>query len=213
MKLMPPLTILIALKRPQESALILANLSNTFKASFVIEQEEHALHKAQELMPDFIIVEGSEGLTITKNIKSMYRCYTKCIVCFDAFDEAAIVHAIFTNADAYFQKTSTNDVIADCVSRLQGGERYITPSFARNILQNPKLDNYRKITDKLSPRERDVFRYYGYQYSTSQIAEKLFICEDTVNTHKKAIIKKLDLKNSRELKQLAAELLSIMPKP
>ncbi len=209
---MPTLNILIALKTAQESATILANLSNTFKASFVIEPEENALHKTQEMMPDFIIVEGSLGLIITKNIKATPKCFTKCIVCFDAFDEAVLIHAIFTNADAYFLKTSTYDAIADCVGRLLGGERYITPSFARNILQNPQLDNYRAITDKLTIRERDVFRHYGGQYSVKQIAEKMFISENTVNTHKKAIIKKLDLKNSRELKQLAANFFKIIPK-
>ncbi|WP_394990506.1 response regulator transcription factor [Emticicia sp.] len=208
---MSTLTILIALKTPQEYAIILANLSNIFKTSFVIEQERNPLQKTQELMPDFIIIEGSAGITITKNIKAIPKCFTKCIVCFDAFDEDVLIHAFFTNADAYFLKTSTNATITDCVSRLLGGERYITPSFARNVLQNPKLDRYRSVTDKLSIRERDIFRNYGYQYSVKQIAEKLFISENTVNTHKKAIIKKLDLKNSRELKQLAAEFLNTIP--
>jgi DNA-binding NarL/FixJ family response regulator len=212
MNLLTPLTILIALKTQQESATIFANLSNIFKASFIIDPEENALQKAQEMMPDFIIVEGSEGLAITKSIKAMYRCYTKCIVCFSAFDEEVLIHAIFANADAYFLKTPNNDAITDCMSRLLGGERYITPSFARTLLKNPKLDKYRSVTYKLSIREREVFRYYGYHYSVKQIAETMFISEHTVNAHKNKIIKKLDLKNSRELKQLAAEFLNTMPK-
>ena len=207
-----PLTILIALRTPNDSARMLDTLSATFAASFVIVPEQTALLKTQELLPDFIIVEGTEGLITTKSIKAMYRCYTKCIVCFATFDDAMLVHAIFANADAYFLKTGTNDAIIDCMSRLQGGERYITPSFARNVLQNPKLDNYRKITDKLSIRERDFFRYYGYHYSVKQIADLMFISVNTVNAHKNKIIEKLDLSGSRELKQLAAEMLNILPK-
>lgn len=178
------LNILIALKNPQESATILSNLSNRFNASYLIETEENALRKAQEIIPDFIIVEGSEGLDITKNIKAMPRCFTKCIVCFSAQDEGIIIHAIFANADAYFLKTTTNGAISECLSRLLGGERYITPAIANTILQSPKIDTYRKTIEKLSSREQEFFRLYGYHHSIKQIAALMFISENSKRPQK-----------------------------
>ena len=40
----------------------------------------------------------------------------------------------------------------------------------------------------------------------------MYISVNTVNTHKNKVIEKLDLTGSRELKQLAAELLNKIPK-
>ena len=47
----------------------------------------------------------------------------------------------------------------------------------------------------ISDREKEVLRLVAYEYSSKEIAQELFISTNTVNTHKKNLRSKLDVKN------------------
>ncbi|MEP5614269.1 MAG: LuxR C-terminal-related transcriptional regulator, partial [Cyclobacteriaceae bacterium] len=56
---------------------------------------------------------------------------------------------------------------------------------------------------RLSERELDIIKCQAEGLTSSQIAEKLFISLHTVKTHRKNILRKLDLHSSSELIQYA----------
>lgn len=47
----------------------------------------------------------------------------------------------------------------------------------------------------ISEREKEVLRLVAYEYSSKEIAQELYISTNTVNTHKKNLRSKLDVKN------------------
>lgn len=53
---------------------------------------------------------------------------------------------------------------------------------------------YEKFT-LISEREKEVLQLVAYEYSSKEIAQQLFISTNTVNTHKKNLRSKLDVKN------------------
>ncbi|MCB0669218.1 MAG: helix-turn-helix transcriptional regulator [Saprospiraceae bacterium] len=53
---------------------------------------------------------------------------------------------------------------------------------------------YDKFT-LISEREKEVLQLVAYEYSSKEIAQQLFISTNTVNTHKKNLRSKLDVKN------------------
>ncbi|SMD31709.1 PAS fold-containing protein [Reichenbachiella faecimaris] len=55
------------------------------------------------------------------------------------------------------------------------------------------------ITEQVTFRERDIIRLISFGYSTDDIADKLFISTNTVNSHRRNILKKTDCKNTSEL--------------
>ena len=55
------------------------------------------------------------------------------------------------------------------------------------------------MKDKLTPRETDVLRYLIQGYTNRQIGKKLVISHRTVETHRRSIYIKLDVKNRRQL--------------
>ena len=55
------------------------------------------------------------------------------------------------------------------------------------------------ISDGISNRERDIIRLLVLNYSSKAIAEKLFISANTVNTHRRNILKKLEISSTGEL--------------
>lgn len=57
----------------------------------------------------------------------------------------------------------------------------------------------------VSRREKEVLNLIAEGYTNSEIAEKLFISHDTVNTHRKKLLSKLKVKNTAMLVRFAVE--------
>ncbi|MEO9853239.1 MAG: LuxR C-terminal-related transcriptional regulator [Reichenbachiella sp.] len=55
------------------------------------------------------------------------------------------------------------------------------------------------ISEQITFRERDIIRLISFGHSSEDIAEKLFISTNTVNSHRRNILKKTDCKNTSEL--------------
>ena len=58
----------------------------------------------------------------------------------------------------------------------------------------------------ISEREKEVLRLVAYEYSSREIAQELYISMNTVNTHKKNLRSKLDVKNLAGLVRKGFEL-------
>lgn len=58
----------------------------------------------------------------------------------------------------------------------------------------------------ISEREKEVLRLVAYEYSSKEIAQELYISTNTVNTHKKNLRSKLDVKNLAGLVRKGFEL-------
>jgi DNA-binding NarL/FixJ family response regulator len=65
-----------------------------------------------------------------------------------------------------------------------------------------KKDSRKNI---LTPREQEICSLLAYGHTNSEIAEKLFISERTVETHRSNISSKLNLKNRAELVRFAID--------
>ncbi len=74
---------------------------------------------------------------------------------------------------------------------LNGNKEYET-KYYRNYSQ--KL-----LANGISNRERDIIRLLVLNYSSKEIAEKLFISSNTVDTHRRNILKKLNITSTGEL--------------
>ncbi len=63
------------------------------------------------------------------------------------------------------------------------------------------FNNYSQklLTDGVSNRERDIIRLLVLNNSSKEIAEKLFISSNTVDTHRRNILKKLNISSTGEL--------------
>ena len=56
-----------------------------------------------------------------------------------------------------------------------------------------------KNAPNVTPREKEVLLLIAHEYSTKEIAEKLYISYETANTHRKNLLKKMDVKNTAGL--------------
>ncbi|MGY3052916.1 DNA-binding CsgD family transcriptional regulator [Pedobacter sp. UYEF25] len=58
---------------------------------------------------------------------------------------------------------------------------------------------HRNSYDTISARETDIVRLLALGYNSKEIGDMLFISEHTVNTHRRNMVRKLDLRNTYQL--------------
>ncbi|MBC5823904.1 MAG: response regulator transcription factor [Candidatus Eremiobacteraeota bacterium] len=74
-----------------------------------------------------------------------------------------------------------------------GGDVYVDPRLAGNMLRRLSTRRYRSDPTELSDRETDVIRLIALGLSNKQISEKLFLSEKTVKNHISRIFSKLNV--------------------
>lgn len=173
-------------------------LNNKGYASININPAEW-LDKVRLQKPDFAFLEAdTDGLELCRNIRATPQSATKCILFFE-YDSRYLISGLFADASGYLYNDAHEDEIMLCLQRLRGGERYINAAMMRQFNQ-PQVLAYQKTITALSKREREVFRYLGYNHSTKQLAELLCMSHKTVETHFEHIKQKLKLTDMRELR-------------
>ncbi len=108
--------------------------------------------------------------------------------------------------DGYLLKNSSISLVIDAIKRIQGGEQVFYED--KNEIQEKEKDYFtddflRKLS--LTRREVDIIRCIAREMTTREIADKLFISEHTVMTHRKNLLRKLDAKNAAGLVKFASD--------
>lgn len=72
---------------------------------------------------------------------------------------------------------------------------------SNNEYETKYFNNFSKklLTDGVSNRERDIIRLLLLDYTSKDIADKLYISPNTVDTHRRNILKKLKISSTGEL--------------
>lgn len=134
------------------------------------------------------------------------------IVAHSAYNDADRVAAIIkSGAVGYVSKKSGFDELVKAVKTVAHGERYIcieTAGKLKNLNQflTGMESNLRAKDEIFSQREREVLTLLSQGKSSKEIADKLFITERTVESHRKNMIQKGRVKNTVELVAYAASL-------
>jgi len=109
----------------------------------------------------------------------------------------------FAIAKLYFEdRDSPSHKVLLLVNKLNEADR-ITKKIASVLEESDHLKkNFPKFS-KLSKREKEIITLLVNGKSTAEISNNLFISKHTVNTHRKNISTKLDVKNNSELFKFA----------
>lgn len=133
-----------------------------------------------------------------------------------------IVHSVYDDADrvatiirfgavGFVSKKSGFDELIKAVKTVAKGQRYIcveTAGKLKNLNQFlTGMESSLRAKDEIfSQREREVLNLLSQGKSSKEIADKLFITERTVESHRKNMIQKGKVKNTVELVAYAASL-------
>lgn len=102
----------------------------------------------------------------------------------------------------YLLKSASQQELVRCLNQVSNGMTYFDPKLKA---ASPHQEDEFIRRFKLSPRELEIIVLIKQGLATPDIAQRLFLAEDTVKTHRKNIYYKLDITNVAELIQFANE--------
>ncbi|MGB3851755.1 MAG: response regulator transcription factor [Tunicatimonas sp.] len=156
------------------------------------------------LLLDINLPDGN-GIDFCKQLMGLYPKMR--IIALSSFSEIAFVKRILGNgASGYLLKNTSKEELVDAFRTVSEGGQYLQRDIQKKLLQS-SLGQRRTASfiPKLTRREKEVLTAISAELTTQEIADKLFICVKTVETHRMNLISKLGARNSVGLVRIALE--------
>lgn len=136
------------------------------------------------------------GIDLCKNVKKIFPHII--ILGMSSQSERSLVMQFIQNGgNGYFLKNVSLNELKKCIYDAIEGEIVFSEE-VKKIISNPQANDLKKVP-KLSRREKDILILLAEGKSTQEIADKLFISFLTVQTHRRNILNKYEVKNAAEL--------------
>jgi DNA-binding NarL/FixJ family response regulator len=132
------------------------------------------------------------------------------IVAHSVYDDADRVARIMNaGAMGFVSKKAGYEELLQAIKAVHKGKKYICTETSKKLKNLNEflegiVDTLRGEKDFFSQREKEVLELLAKGYSTKDIARQLFITEKTVETHRKNMAKKAQVKNTAELVAFAS---------
>ena len=168
-----------------------------------------AISEAKKHKPDIAILDigmpDLNGIEVTRRIRSE-MAKTRVIALSMHADRRFVMGILEAGANGYLLKDSAFAELITAVTAVAKGKMYLSPSIAETVVKNSleKLDRKDEGSSVLlSGREREVLQMIAEGKSTKEIALKLFVSTKTVETHRKQIMDKLNIRTVAGLTKYA----------
>lgn len=119
-------------------------------------------------------------------------------------DRGTIEKTIRNGADGYLLKNSSRVELEKAIKCVHEGGTYFMEEIKDVMMNSFRSDNV-STEIRLTPREIEVLNLICDELTTSEIAEKLFVSVNTVETHRKNLLHKTGSKNVIGLVKFALE--------
>ncbi|MFA9370526.1 MAG: response regulator [Labilibaculum antarcticum] len=164
-----------------------------------------ALDILKEEQPDIVITDLSmpdiDGSSLVASIQKMYPSIYTLVLSMHS-DAQIISKLINQDINGYLLKNAEKEELLTAVKTIAGGENYFSKEVKEIFTQSSFNRNFNPIPE-LSKREKEVLKLIGDEYTTKEIADHLFISQNTVESHRKNMFSKLNVKNVAGLIKVA----------
>lgn len=183
---------LAALLKKMDEVETVWQASDGYAALDVIKKEAVDIVLMDIEMPDM------NGLHATRLIKEQYGS-ALAVIALTMFNRMGDVLNLYdAGVDGYLLKDSSVNEVAKALKFVSDGKEYYCEA-VKEVLFKALLQRQKQqvaIEDNcLSEREKEILVLICEQYSTEEIAEKLFLSPLTVNNHRRSILNKTKAKN------------------
>ena len=171
-------------------------------------------HDIDVLLVDLNLGDGT-GFELIEHMKSVHPV-AEAVVVSAMEDEEHAIHAFELGASGYLVKGSWFGNFAQAVLQVINGGATITPNLARRLLRRlggradglagtPAAGRHAGHGEQLSEREREILRLVASGFTSGEIAKRLSISAQTVNTHIKNVYRKLQVRTRAQAVTLASQ--------
>lgn len=211
-----PYRVLIADDHPhaREAIVVMLEDDPNFQIVGQARNGKEAVELNQECLPDIILMDIEmpmmNGLEATKIIKENTP-YVKVIILSVSDNVADLFTAIQYGAQGYLLKNMDPDDWLQYLHSIVEGSSEATRGMAGKLLYQFREKDLQNspLAKSLTPREKEILLLITEGITNKQIAEQLFISENTVKNHIKNLLEKLGLENRVQLASYAIKHLKV----
>jgi DNA-binding NarL/FixJ family response regulator len=148
-----------------------------------------AVALAQRRRPNVVIMDvrmpGMDGLQATKEITDSVP--ETSVLIFTAYSERSLLsRGLESGARGYILKEAPHQTLLRAIEKVAGGEGYVDPALMPSFLNGKDRD------EMLTAREREILQLLADGMSNADVAGRLFISQETVKSHVRHILAKLE---------------------
>jgi len=148
-----------------------------------------AIALAERRLPDVVLMDvrmpGMDGLEATQ--KLLEAVPNANVLMFTAYSERALLtRALESGARGYILKEASHATLVRAIEKVAEGGSYVDPGLMPAFLEGRDREGL------LTAREREILVLLADGLSNSDAAEKLFISQETVKSHVRHILTKLE---------------------
>jgi DNA-binding NarL/FixJ family response regulator len=148
-----------------------------------------AVALAERRRPDVVIMDlrmpDMDGLEATELV--LAKAPDTAVLIFTAYGERSLLQrGLESGARGYILKEAPQETLARAIEKVAAGETYVDPGLMAEFVGG------RDQADILTPREREILQLLADGMSNVDVAEKLFISQETVKSHVRHILAKLE---------------------
>ena len=131
-----------------------------------------------------------DGREIIGEIKQMAP-EMKIIALTSHADSVTITSSVNAGFDGYLLKIDGRDEIEKALKAVTNDEKYFSPKTQQVFFEMNASKNNLELTE----REKEILQLIVQEKTTKEIADQLCLSEKTIETHRAAIMQKLEVKN------------------
>jgi DNA-binding NarL/FixJ family response regulator len=149
---------------------------------------EAAIELAQRRRPDVVLMDvrmpGMDGLEATRVLGE--RMPGSAVLIFTAYSERSLLNrGLESGAKVYILKEAPHETLVRAIGKVAAGEDYVDPALMPAFLPKDR-------EDMLTAREREILQLLADGMSNADVARRLVISAETVKSHVRHILAKLE---------------------
>ncbi|HEU0336207.1 MAG TPA: response regulator transcription factor [Gaiellaceae bacterium] len=150
---------------------------------------ETAVALAERRRPNVVIMDlrmpGMDGIEATEMIT--VRVPDTAVLIFTAYSERSLLgRGLESGAKGYILKEAPHATLLRAIEKVAGGESFVDPALMPAFLTGKEQN------DMLTSREREILQLLADGMSNADVAGRLFISQETVKSHVRHILAKLE---------------------
>ena len=162
------------------------------------ENGKEAIELTEKLNPDLVLLDlvmpVMDGYLAAETLKTRMP-EIKIVILTGTHDEENIFELLEAGIEGYVFKDVEPRQLKGAIRSVMHGEAYLDPAITKLALENPKAEKPSAPRPALTPRELEVLGWLATPNTYKEIAPQLNVSEETIRSHAKSILHKLNQRN------------------
>ena len=198
-----------------EGIIAVINTDNDIEVKGYSLTGKHVMEWVKSNNADILILDINmpeyDGIEVLKYFKQ--KKISQRVIILSSYDDVKLVQEVINlGANGFLSKDSAGLHIIEAINAVHKGDQYFSDAIKNNLIKLYTGENVKSgkrpestILNSLTPREIEVLKLITDEYSSPEIADKLNISQSTVDTYRKSLLKKTNVKNSIGLAMYAVK--------